>query len=499
MKNKIKEAHAYLRYSSHNQDDGWSIESQKSALEKYAKANNIRIIKYFIDEAKTGRNTQRQGYQNLMTELNKGKVKILLIHKMDRMHRDAENQLHDIKRLNKLGIRLIATADGIDTQEPSTNLIATIKAAIAEQYSINLSAETRKGLTEAAKSCLHCGGKPPFGFKLDENKRLEIDETTAPAIREIFKMYLADMGYTAIINWLKDNGYKTAKGNDFSKSAINSILKNEKYSGVYTYDKSSSKDENGRRNSHKYKDSYIKIKGGCPAIVTPEEFKAVQDKMKQKSCRANYNHSKHYYPLNGFIWNNDKSARFSGNVNHSNGNRYFQYRCSESGNKSLNADNLEEAVFFALREILISDDKLDVLVDTLNRYVSEIHKELSNDCRVLNNKKLALENRRENLLNALESGRTNKSRLNRLESLEAEISDITERISLTEVEPHTFTKDNLKILKKQFIPYMKTVQTLHSKNLIDSTIEQITVDNENIEISFKNSISVNEKIAEYFK
>ena len=161
MKDKVTEAYAYLRYSSHNQDDGWSIESQKSALEKYAKANNIKIIKYFIDEAKTGRNTQRQGYQNLMTELNKNKVKLLLIHKMDRMHRDAENQLHDIKKLNKLGIRLIATANGIDTQESSTNLIATIKAAIAEQYSINLSAETRKGLTEAAKSCLHCGGKPP--------------------------------------------------------------------------------------------------------------------------------------------------------------------------------------------------------------------------------------------------------------------------------------------------------------------------------------------------
>ncbi len=46
---------------------------------------------------------------------------------------------------------------------------------------------------------------------------------------------------------------------------------------------------------------------------------------------------------------------------------------------------------------------------------------------------------------------------------------------------------------------MKTNHTLHSKNLIDNTIEQITVDNENIEIKFKNGIPVNEKIAEYFK
>lgn len=37
-------AYAYCRYSSHNQDDGWSIESQRSAIEKYAKNNDIQQI-----------------------------------------------------------------------------------------------------------------------------------------------------------------------------------------------------------------------------------------------------------------------------------------------------------------------------------------------------------------------------------------------------------------------------------------------------------------------
>lgn len=66
-------------------------------------------------------------------------------------------------------------------------------------------------------------------------------------------------------------------------------------------------------------------------------------------------------------------------------------------------------------------------------------------------------------MNALEAGKTNKSILNRLEALESEIDDISERISLIEVEPHTFTKDDLNNLKKQFISYMKTNHTLHSK------------------------------------
>ena len=49
MKEACTKAYAYCRYSSHNQDDGWSIESQKSALSKYAKTNQIQIVDFFID------------------------------------------------------------------------------------------------------------------------------------------------------------------------------------------------------------------------------------------------------------------------------------------------------------------------------------------------------------------------------------------------------------------------------------------------------------------
>lgn len=60
-KTETIKAYAYLRYSSHNQDDGWSIEALKTAIMKYAKENNIQIVKFFIDEAMTGRNTNRSG------------------------------------------------------------------------------------------------------------------------------------------------------------------------------------------------------------------------------------------------------------------------------------------------------------------------------------------------------------------------------------------------------------------------------------------------------
>lgn len=500
MKEACTKAYAYCRYSSHNQDDGWSIESQKSALSKYAKTNQIQIMDFFIDEAKTGRNANRPGYQKMMRAIEKNSdVKLLLVHKLDRMHRDTENQLHDLKKLDQLGVRLIATADGIDTAEASTNLIAVIKAAIAEQYSVNLSAETRKGLTEAAKIGLHCGGKPPYGFRLNQDKYLEIDETTAPAVKQIFKMYLADMGYTAILDWLEQHGYRTAKGNPFSKGSIYSILHNEKYAGVYVYDKAASKDENGRRNSHKYKDSYIRVEGGCPALITPEEFAAAQKKLKDRSdAKQNYS-TKHYYPLNGKVWNADGSVRYSGCVNHSNGKKYYQYRCVESGSPSVNADGLEEAVFFAMRTVLLSDDKRDRLLERLHSYAEDIHEQTGYECSVLKNKKVALENSLGHLLASIESGKAPKSVMNRISELENEICQLDGKIQAIETEPHIFTESDMRAIQREFIPYMKSCNTLEAKELLNRTLDSVRIGRDMVEIKFKNGIEVNKETMDFFR
>lgn len=501
MSKKITEmlkAYAYLRYSSHNQDGGWSIEAQKKAIMKYAKANNIHIAKFFIDEATTGRNTNRSGYQMLMNEIENGDVKILIVHKIDRMHRDAENQLHDFKKLEKLGVRFIAIADGIDTAEASTNLIAIIKAAIAEQYSVNLSAETRKGLIEAAENGLHCGGKPPYGFVVNEEKYLEIDETTAPAVRQIFKMYLADMGYTAILKWLKDNEYRTSRGNEFTKGAINTILHNEKYAGVYVYDKASPRDEEGKRNSHKYKDNYIRVEGGCPAIVTPEEFEKVQQKMKNRSdARVNYS-TKHYYPLNGKVWNDDGTVRYSGSVNHSNGKKYYQYRCTKPGNKSVNADSLEEAAFFALREFLMSDDKSDKLIDKLNSYAENMHEHSEKEYVQIKNKIVALTNRLNNLLDRIESGKAPNTVINRIKDLENEINQLDSQMNQAETKPYIFTHDDFEIIKKQFIPYMKEQNSLEAKKLLNTTIDKVIIGQDTIDIKFRKGIEGTKNTIEFF-
>ena len=154
-------------------------------------------------------------------EIQNGTIqaKTIVVRALDRLHRNAAHQLEDLTFFEKQNIRLIAVTDGTDTASKSYNkLITTVKAAVAEEYSETLSKNTRAAQLESAKQCRHLGGLPPLGYRVNEVGLYEIDENTAPIIRDIFQLYLRGMGYDYIQKSLKQKGYQIANGNDFSKS-----------------------------------------------------------------------------------------------------------------------------------------------------------------------------------------------------------------------------------------------------------------------------------------
>lgn len=266
---KTQLALVYIRYSSHAQDNGNSPAAQMTCAENYTEAHQMTIEQIYHDYAKTGRNTNREGYQQMKNDILSGKVqaKIVVVRALDRLHRNTGNQIEDLKWMEAHGIRLIAVNDSVDTASEDYSKFATIvKAAAAEETSDNISKNTRAALLESARQCRHLGGVPPIGYTVNEAGLYEIDPLTAPIVRDIYTLYSSGMGYSYIKKHLKEKGYKTTGGNDFSDTAIHTILTNQKYKGTYTYDRTAAKDSDGHRNSHKIKPDPIEIPDGMPAI-----------------------------------------------------------------------------------------------------------------------------------------------------------------------------------------------------------------------------------------
>lgn len=262
---KTQLALVYIRYSSHAQDNGNSPAAQMTCAENYTEAHQMTIEQIYHDYAKTGRNTNREGYQQMKNDILSGKVqaKIVVVRALNRLHRNTGNQIEDLKWMEAHGIRLIAVNDSIDTASEDYSKFATIvKAAAAEETSDNISKNTRAALLESARQCRHLGGVPPIGYTVNEAGLYEIDPLTAPIVRDIYTLYSSGMGYSYIKKHLKEKGYKTTGGNDFSDTAIHTILTNQKYKGTYTYDRTAAKDSEGHRNSHKIKPDPGRDAGG---------------------------------------------------------------------------------------------------------------------------------------------------------------------------------------------------------------------------------------------
>ena len=222
------------------------------------------MLKNYIDEAKSATTDERTNFQNMITDARLGHFKVILVHKFDRFARNRYDSAIYKKKLKEMGIKLVSITQQLDDSPESAILEAVIEG-MDEYYSRNLAREAMKGLKENARKCLHNGGIPPLGYVVTEDKKYLIDENEAIIVRLIFEMYAKGFGYNQILNELNRLGYKTKVGHVFSKNSLHDILRNEKYNGVYIFNRSASK-ANGKRNNHKNKDAseVIRIPKGMP-------------------------------------------------------------------------------------------------------------------------------------------------------------------------------------------------------------------------------------------
>lgn len=81
-------------------------------------------------------------------------------------------------------------------------------------------------------------------------------------------------------------------------------MKNPKYTGTYVFFRMKSKNVDGKRNSHAYKDDedIIKVDGAVPALVSKEDFERVQECMKVRKHQAAKHTAKRTYLLSGKIY-----------------------------------------------------------------------------------------------------------------------------------------------------------------------------------------------------
>lgn len=258
----------YARYSSHNQQET-SIEGQLRVCYDYCERNGYNVIHEYIDRAFSGTTDNRPDFLQMIEDSSKKTFQAVVVYQLDRFSRNRNDSAAYKTILKKRGVRVLSARENI-SEDASGIILEGLLETMAEYYSVELSQKVKRGMNINAEKCLSTGGNRTLGFKVDENKRFQIDPDTAPIIRFIFEKYADGVSIQKITELLNEQGYKTVKGLPFGKNSIRNILCNKRYIGVYTYNGTETPD-------------------GMPRIISDELFEKVQEilaKNKKAPARA---------------------------------------------------------------------------------------------------------------------------------------------------------------------------------------------------------------------
>jgi len=137
---KTPRAGIYTRVSTTAQADKHGSEYQREALQKLADQRGWDVYKVYSDEGYSGRKEKRPGLKDLMGDLQRGKLDVVVVWRFDRLARSLGHLIRFLEECKGRNVDFVSYMEGIDTGTPIGMAMFQIAGAFAELES-NLARE----------------------------------------------------------------------------------------------------------------------------------------------------------------------------------------------------------------------------------------------------------------------------------------------------------------------------------------------------------------------
>lgn len=271
----------YIRVSTGKQEE-LSPDAQKRLLLDYAKKNSIIVEQsgIFLENGISGRKAdKRPKFQDMIARAKSKEhpYDIILVWKFSRFARNQEESIVYKSMLRKDRVDVVSVSEPI-SDDPFGTLIERIIEWMDEYYSIRLSGEVFRGMTENAMRGKY-QARPPLGYKVMHHKETPvIVPAEAQTVQLIFNMYTEqNVGIFEIAKYLNEHGYQTSHKKQFERRSIEYIIKNPSYTGKTVWNRTSSEDS-----SPKDKSEWIIADGLHEAIISEEQFEKAKKRYESE-------------------------------------------------------------------------------------------------------------------------------------------------------------------------------------------------------------------------
>ena len=525
----------YARASTGKQ--GETVENQVAMIKEYVKRTDMNVEFpdrfIFIDEAKSGFKTtllQRPEMNDLLKAVNSGIVKIVFFKGISRFARDSSESIYTAQHFNDLGVRVVSLEENYDSQV-NDPLMFQLHAVMAENESRKTSIRVSLANKQKARDGIYPNSTLPIGYqrvkniKDEEEKQKALQsglkpmslypDENAEIVRQIFNMYVNEnLGRKRITNWLNQNGYKTARGNDFQEKSIIGILLNPAYAGdvvygitQYKYIPTPDRSKKIQKTVKVDREDWAMCANAHPPIIDRELFEKAQLKFNENEFKLKnsgaFNSARH--PLTGIMFcakcgkpmmcQKRTNTRADGTKLH-----YRYYVCSTYHKKgrhicdqaNVKADDVEETIY---EEIKLEAEKIKAKIDEVvknklegnNSKEKEIEASIANIEMKMNECKEGLKNLYKNIKKFSTDmfDEMNESFTQELEDLRTQKESLEE--SLSSINNHKSVIDFEKMYKEYIESKIDDLASL--RHSFHQWIDKVIIEDKVIKcIKFKYSI-----------
>lgn len=298
----------YGRVSSEQRAQESTIASQLDALRRRVMEDGLELEDSccFLDEGHSGAVLIRPALERLRDRAAAGLIDRLYVHSPDRLARKYAYQILLIEEFHRCGVEVIFLNHEIG-DKPEEQLLLQVQGMVAEYERAKILERSRRGKTHAARSgSVSVFSKAPYGYRYISKSEghgvasFEIIPSEERVVISLFQWYGVDnYSLSQICDRLSKEGISKRSGRPgWDPTAVWDILREPAYKGEALYGKSRVGEYQPRlRPAHgqppcpRHPRSIVQTDASeqivipVPAIVTPELFDVVQEKLADNRSR----------------------------------------------------------------------------------------------------------------------------------------------------------------------------------------------------------------------
>ena len=354
-----------------------SLDAQREACEAYVASQKhegwLALAARYDDGGFSGGTIERPALQQLLADIEAGKVDCVVVYKVDRLSRSLMDFAKLVATFEQHSVAFVSVTQRFDTTSSMGRLTLNVLLSFAQFEREIIGERIRDKLAAAKMKGKYVGGRPLLGYDVDhEHMRLVVNAEEAKLVQHVFERFVRLGSCMKVAQELNASGYRmkawTSRkgrpmgGAEWNNVYVHHVLTNRRYLGETV---------------HLGKN----YPGEHEAIIDRQTWERVQTLLDtNRTYRASQTRRKTTAMLKGLVRCGHCGGAMHDTWTAGKARKYRYYVCNKGTKigmdscpvKSVPAGEIENAVFQYLRSVFRSPD---VVARTVQAMQAQVEKE----------------------------------------------------------------------------------------------------------------------------